>query len=134
MHTNLSENQQALERAHFKQLTRKARKMARSGMPVRSGQNPLRSSKLEAAKLSPQNQSNTPSGLLDPGNDDNKTCIWASQQAAPYPSGLRPNRIQTHGQFNTIHPSEPANQIQVLNAAVSALLLAHFLGVPQRYF
>jgi hypothetical protein len=133
MHTNLFEKQRALERAHFKQLTRKARKMARSGMPVRSGQNPLRSSKLEDAKLSLQNQSNAPSGLLDPGHDDTNTCSWAAEHAVPYQLGLRLNRIQTHGQFNSRYPSEPANQIQALNAAVLALLLAHFMGVPQGY-
>jgi hypothetical protein len=134
MQTNLFEIHQALERAHFKQLTRKARKMARSGMPVRSGQNPLRSSKLEAAKLSLQNhQSNAPSGALDSGHDEKKTCSWAAEQAAPYPLGLRPNGIQMHGQCYTIYPSATANQIQVLNAAVSALLLAHFMGIPRGY-
>jgi hypothetical protein len=134
MHTNMFEKQRALERAHFKQLTRKARKMARSGMPVRSGQNSLRSSKLEAAKLSLQNhQSNAPSGALDSGHDEKKSCSWAAEQAATFSLGLRLNGIQTHGQFYTLYPSETANQIQVLNAAVSALLLARFMGIPRGY-
>jgi hypothetical protein len=153
MHTNLLDKQQAVERALFKKLTRKARRLARSNQKhVRSSKSTISAQQLEhQTKGQDQPQSNSQPSFSEfcvasnlqtsiQSQKDDQGMTWSlatqicdrrrlssdSPMLAPaqyHVAHLQENSIYQQAHLTPAYTPDTAYQVQELNAFVSAFLM-----------
>lgn len=138
MHTSMLEKRQAFECSLFTKLTQKARKMARSAVPVRHRKLRIPSSRTKKQACSSRTEQqaaylhsmkvcdkdNNPSLYAQHCSDCNPTTYSSMLTPASHElSYLHSNGTQAHAPFSKPSFPDTAGQMQELNLVVSAFLM-----------